>query len=128
MALIECQHHWLGWLATEADFAKIYSFDFSKAFDSVSNEILHNELGSYNINQYVINWIISFLSNRKQRVVVDDVSTKFVDINRGVPQVTVLGPDLFSVMVNDIIAANPNKNLLLKYTGDITLSVPIYNI
>lgn len=89
---------------------------------------MHNKLGSYNINQYVINWIISFLSNRKQRVVVDDVSTKIVDINRGVPQVTVLGPDLFSIMVNDIIAANPNKNLLLKYTGDITLSVPIYNI
>ena len=89
---------------------------------------MHNKLGSYNINQYVINWIISFLSNRKQRVVVDDVSTKFVDVNRGVPQVTVLGPDLFSFVVNDIIAANPNKNLLLKYTGDITLSVPIYNI
>lgn len=89
---------------------------------------MHNKLGSYNINQYVINWIISFLSNRKQRVVVDDVSTKIVDINRGVPQVTVLGPDLFSIMVNDIIAANPNKNLLLKYIDDITLSVPIYNI
>jgi len=128
MALIKRQHHWLGWLDTEADFAKVYSFDFSKAFDSVSHEIVHNKLGSYNINQYVINWIISFLSNRKQRVVVDDVSTKFVDINRGVPQVTVLGPDLFSIMVNDIIAVNPNKNLLLKYTDDIALSVPIYNI
>lgn len=128
MALIKCQHHYLRWLDTEADFAKVYSFDFSKAFDSVSHEIVCNKLGSYNINQYVINWIINFLSNRKQRVVVDDVSTKFVDINRGVPQVTVLGPDLFFVMVNDIIAANPNKNLLLKYTGDITLSVPIYNI
>lgn len=89
---------------------------------------MHNKLGSYNINQYVINWIISFLSNRKHRVLVDDVSTKFVDINRGVPQVTVLGADLFSIMVNDIIAVNPKKNLLLKYTDDITLSVPIYNI
>ena len=89
---------------------------------------MHNKLGSYNINQYVINWIISFLSNRKHRVLVDDVSTKFVDINRGVPQVTVLGADLFSIMVNDIIAVNPEKNLLLKYTDDITLSVPIYNI
>ena len=73
MALIKRQHHWLGWLDTEADFAKVYSFDFSKAFDSVSHEIVHNKLGSYNINQYVINWIISFLGNRKQRVVVDDV-------------------------------------------------------
>ena len=51
MALIKCQHHWLGWLDTEADFAKVYSFDFSKAFDLVSHEIVHNKLGSYHHRQ-----------------------------------------------------------------------------
>ena len=38
-------------------------------------------------------------------------STKFVGINRGVLQSTVLGSVLFSVMVNDIMAVHPNKNL-----------------
>ena len=37
----------------------------------------------------------------------------------------VLGPVLFSIMVNDIMAVYPNKNLLVKYTDDITLNIPI---
>ena len=51
--------------------------------------------------------------DRKQRVVVDGVTTKFTEIGRGVPQGTVLGPVLFSIMVNDINAVNPETNLLI---------------
>ena len=51
MALIKCQHHWLSWLDKEADFVRVYSFDFRKAFDSVSHEIVCNKLKSYNMNQ-----------------------------------------------------------------------------
>ena len=32
------------------------------------------------------------------------------------------GPVLFSIMVNDIMAVYPNKNLLVKYTVNITLT------
>ena len=46
--------------------------------------------------------MIDFLNNRRQRVKVDGVTTEFLDINRGVPQVAVLGPIMFTIMVNDI--------------------------
>ena len=73
----------------------------------------------------MLSLIVSFLSNRKQRVVVDGFVTKFVSINRGVPQGTVLGPILFSIMENDIRPVYPERNLLLKYADDLTLSVPV---
>ena len=126
MALIKCQHHWLDWLDKDADFVRVLSFDFSKAFDSdsVSHRVLCDKLKSYDINPYIINWVISFLCDRQQRVVVDGVVTKFLNINRGVPQGTVLGPILFSIMVNDIKPVS-SSSLLIQYADDITVGVPI---
>ena len=78
-----------------------------------------------NINPYIINWHIIFLDQRKQRVVVNGYHTKHVSINRGVPQGTVLGLVLFSIFVNNIKAVNTDKNLLVKFADDITVSLPI---
>ena len=36
-----------------------------------------------NLNPYVINWVIDFLIDRKQTVVVDGVETEYGDIIRG---------------------------------------------
>ena len=125
MALIKCQYAWLKWLDSGYDYVRIFSFDFSKAFDSVPHDILCSKLKSLEINPYVTNWIFSFLQDRKQRVVVDGIVTDFLDINRGVPQGTVLGPILFSIMVNDIKVIAPNQNLLVKFADDLTLSIPV---
>lgn len=46
----------------------------------------------------------------KQRVnVVDGISTEWDNISKGVPQRTVLGPVLFTIMVNDISPVNMTK-------------------
>ena len=127
MALLKCQHKWLQWLDSDAYCVRIFSFYFSKAFDSVPHDIVCNKLKHLNINPYIYNWIISFLSNRKQCVKFDGVLTEFLDINRGVPSGTILGPILFSVMVNDINVTDPTCSLLEKFADDLTLSVPIRN-
>lgn len=68
--LLKCQH-WLNWLDKGADFVKVYCYDFSKAFDFVSYQIVCNKLKSYNVDPYILNWTIYFLSGHKRRVVVD---------------------------------------------------------
>ena len=101
MALIKCQHTWLKWLDEGTKSIRIFSFDFSKAFDTVPHNILCDKLKKLPLNPHIINWITSFLSDR-QRAVVDGVTTEYLNINRGVSQGSAIGPIMYSLMVNDI--------------------------
>ena len=76
------------------------------------------------VNPYVINWIINFLSVIKQRVVVDGITTEYFSINREIPQGSVQGPILFSIMINDIIPVY-SHNEIVKFADDITLSMKV---
>lgn len=55
---------------------------------------------------------------------MDGNNIDYVDIVRGVPQGRVLGPLLFSSMVNDIELVDSN-NGITKYADDIAISLPV---
>ena len=54
------------------------------------------------IGSLVANWIESWLSDRKQRVVINSKCSGWSEVSRGVPQGSILGPILFAIFRNDI--------------------------
>ena len=76
--------------------------DFQKAFDKMPKTRLLQKLSAYGIDSKVLCWIADFLSDRKMRIMVRGEYSEWVDVIRGVPQGSVLGPILFLIYVNDI--------------------------
>ena len=98
----------------------IYSvcIDLSKAFDSVSHQILLEKLNLIGFNDDALELIFSFLSHRSQQVVINNTVSYITETYQGVPQGTLLGPLLFNIYKNDITKYISEECRIIQYADD----------
>ena len=95
-------HH--AWLSMSEGYQTdvIYT-DFSAAFQSVNHKLLLHKLqNSFNVNGCALDWFVSYLSGRTQRVVLNGKTSDWTSVLSGTPEGGVISPLLFCLYVNDL--------------------------
>ena len=76
--------------------------DLSKAFDTLNHNLLLAKLDAYGFSFDAIKFVQSYLSERFQRVNINNNFSEWCKILLGVPQGSILGPLLFNIFINEI--------------------------
>ena len=99
--------------------------DVSKAFDRVWHEGLLLKLEAAGKTGNLLTWFRSYLTDRRQRVVLPGVQSNWNNIRAGVPQGSILGPLLFLLFINDIVV-DIGSNIRL-FADDTSLYMVVDN-
>ena len=74
--------------------------DYAKAFDKVSHRLLLVKLSAYGIDGKLLAWLSAYLEERRQRVVVGNAKSPWLEVISGTTQGTVLGFLLFLIFMS----------------------------
>jgi len=94
----------------------------------VPQRALLENLTSVGLNKYLIKWIASYFTGRKQQVVVNGSCLNFSPIISGVPQVSMLGPLLLIIYISEVaqLPLTADSKLVM-YANDILLYRPVHS-
>ena len=108
--LLDMIHTWLTYLDSPGRHLRLCFLDFSKAFDRIGYNVLTEKLLDLGVRTPLIPWIISFLSNRQQRVKLDGAISDWLPITAGVPPRNKTRPNI--VPGNDQQLEYPRSRIL----------------
>ena len=97
-----------------------WNTDFTKAFDTVSHNMLLQKLNDLGIRGDFLLWIKNCLTERRQFVRINGCDSDTHIMTHGVPQGSVLGPTLFSLFTNDLPKSLRSAETYL-YADDTTI-------
>ena len=110
----------------KGELVDVVYLDFKKAFDTVPHVRLKNKMEALGIKGQLLEWIVEWLRDRKQRVVLKGKQSKWEQVISGVPQGSVLGPLLFTIYINDIDEGIVNR--ILKFADDTKVVGRVTNV
>ena len=96
--------------------------DLSKAFDCIPHDLLIAKLHAYGLSFDTVNFLNSYLKDRKQNVKINNIFNAFQNILSDVPQGSILGPILFNIFLNDLFLCI-KKSDLHNFADDHTITV-----
>lgn len=77
--------------------------DFSRAFDTLNFDMLKAILHYIGLEESAVRLFNNYLTNRKQKVSIENVESSYIMLKSGVPQGSILGPLLFTVYTSQFI-------------------------
>ena len=91
-AIVDLLHQCYTSTDASKQYARILLLDFSNAFDLINHNILLQKLARFGLQNILMKWIASFLTERTQQVKLCNTQSDWNYIHGGVPQGTTLGP------------------------------------
>ena len=122
--LSSLHHRWLH-TAREKGAAGILAIDIAGAFDRVSHPGVLHKSNVYSLRGQLHQWLSSYLSECYHQMVICGQTSSRLPIQAGVPQGSILGPNLFLIYVNNCEDHLPAGADLASFADDTTLHANI---
>ena len=79
--------------------------DMLKAFDRVRHDLLISDLAAIGVHELALSWLCSYLSDRRQQVLVGDNHSDYATCSRGITKGSMLGPLLFAIYISKLVVS-----------------------